>query len=96
MGSRSELLLLLLLFSLQSNEFLDGVAGTVERSVDKLGMVSYKPGDGAQPIARLRQYLESDIRRLPKVCVVVSHDTIDRSCKNCSLCFRLYRLMPVL
>ncbi len=53
----------------QSNEFVDGLAGTVDRTVDKLGMVSYKAlAAGTQPISRLAQQLDLDSKRLPKVC----------------------------
>jgi hypothetical protein len=54
----------------QSYDFIDGLAGTSERTVDKLGMVIYKPtAAGATPTTRLRELIEFESKRLPQVSV---------------------------
>jgi hypothetical protein len=50
----------------QSLEFVDALAATVNRSVDKLGIVSHCPSDGSSPVSKLYRMLESDLRRLPR------------------------------
>ena len=51
----------------QSLDFVDALAATVNRAVDKLGTVSHCPQDsGSSPVSKLYRMLEVDQKRLPR------------------------------